>query len=41
MSTYAHLTHQLFIIPNPDVTRPHIQHRMRGLLIVTYRDHLF
>jgi len=41
MSTYALPPYQLFTIPNPDVTRPHIQHRMRGLLIVTYADYLF
>jgi len=41
MSIYARPTHQPLTIPNPDVTRSHIQHRMRGLLTVTYGNYIF
>ena len=41
MSTYAPPTHPLFTIPNPDVTRPQFQHRMRGLLFGANEDDLF
>jgi len=41
MSIYARPTRQLLTIPNPDVTRSHIQHRMRGLRFVTYGNYIF